>query len=158
MKALSALALAALVIAACSSDKEVETASCSSSVSSFDAATCQQLGAKAGCETSTLTSTHSCSFERCDSPPSCTTAPASSPPTANDAGADATVTSDSCTNAGPQGDGFFTKIPPCADYSTTNINGTVRYACRCGSCACGYVCGSIPLEVGGTLGGVCAPP
>jgi hypothetical protein len=42
--------------------------------------------------------------------------------------------------------------------STVSINGATQYACKCGSCTCGFVCGAIPLSIGGTLGGVCVPP
>lgn len=76
------LATVLLLSAACSNDKEVPTANCSTSTDTKDETECKALGARNGCEVSRVSGT-GCAFEQCDSPPSCTDTP-----TPQDAGRD----------------------------------------------------------------------
>jgi hypothetical protein len=142
-----------LPIVACgsSSSKNVGEASCSSSGATFTDADCQRLGSASGCESSSVSGA-GCSFKNCDSPPSC--APTAS---AADAGSADAAVSPRCAETT---NGLWSTTPPCSDVSTTTVNGTPRYACKCSgsiACPCNFKCGSISLPTGGVISSVCAP-
>ena len=138
---------------------EVTEASCNACAgASYSAEQCHEWGEAAGCETSSFVPGGSgsgcrngCSFENCNSPPMCDSR---TPEPARDAVVDAMV-DPRCERSK---DGLFTFDPPCDDPDEFNLNGVRYYYCPCSSaCPCGYECGSIPLSVGGTIGGACAP-
>jgi hypothetical protein len=157
------LAVSVCILAAsgCGSSSKVGTASCSSCQATLSASICADLGATSGCKSSALVaaangSCNGCSFSDCDSPPSCDGTPSPSP--TGSGTPDSGAVDPKCAASDPDRNGLFTGTPPCASPHVVQINGATSYTCPCGSCPCGYQCGSIPLSVGGVIGSVCAPP
>lgn len=75
------------------------------------------------------------------------------------------------TDTGAQGDtgaagvcskangGLFSVQPPCSDAMQINVNGSMKYVCRCTSpCPCGLACGEVPYPppVIGVIPNVCS--
>jgi hypothetical protein len=135
---------------------DVPEASCSScGNSAYTEENCRAWGSAAGCKSSRLVSAscNSCEFEDCDSPPECDVGPGPTPDAGNTMDA---ALEPECEFAP---DGLFTVEPPCEDPGTIMANGQTWYVCNCDQpCPCAFECGSIDLPVGGTAGGVCAPP
>lgn len=146
-----------MLVPACSSDSKVTEASCSACAGrSFTEADCKSAGATAGCASSTFVAnvpgcTNGCKFESCNVVPECGEGTST-----RDAGQTADAAVDpACANA-PKG--LFSVKPPCTNVGTITINGATQYVCNCGQpCPCNFVCGSIDLPQGGTVGSVCAP-
>jgi hypothetical protein len=94
-----------------------------------------------------------CKFTQCQTEPDCGMLDSLS---ANDGSGGAPAVDPACAEG--SGDGYFPTCDACPDHcGTITINGNTRHTCQCeGGCPCGYVCGSIELEVGGTTSG-CVP-
>jgi hypothetical protein len=122
---------------------------------------CEAFGEDNGCASAVLAGDvvnchNGCKFTQCQEEPDCEAleSEASGP----DGSGGMPAEDPACAEG--SGDGFFPTCDVCPDNcGTVTINGNTRHTCNCDAgCPCGFECGSIPLEVGGTLGGVCAPP
>jgi len=148
------------LVSGCGGSKVTEATCNACGSASYSAAACEAWGEEAGCETSSFFAggqsngcRNGCSFENCDRAPPC--GEATGPVDAPDASPDAAV-DPRCQ--GSQ-DGLFSSNPPCDGANAFSLNGATFHYCPCSeSCPCGYLCGSIPLSVGGSIGTACAPP
>lgn len=155
---LLALALAPMaIVSGCSNG--IESAACTAcdgrTFSEFD---CQRFAEAAGCASSMVGEpTGGCSgrcvFSACEDVPICTGLVFRDAGPADAAPPDAPV-DPRCVGE----DGLFATCDLCpAACSLVMVDGATLFTCDCGSCPCGFICGSISLPRGGTLGSVCAP-